>query len=59
MLKVNPHPDYPPEEGRYIRGTNFSPVAVAIIFTVLFLLILALASKIDHAVYHNPTTLID
>jgi tetrahydromethanopterin S-methyltransferase subunit A len=31
MLKLNPHPDYPPEEGRYIRGNDFSPVAVAII----------------------------
>ena len=31
MLKVNPHPDYPPEEGRYIRGNDFSPAAVAII----------------------------
>ena len=31
MLKVNPHPDYPPEEGRYIRGNDASPVAVAII----------------------------
>jgi tetrahydromethanopterin S-methyltransferase subunit A len=31
MLKVKPHPDYPPEEGRYIRGNDFSPVAVAII----------------------------
>lgn len=31
MLKVNPHPDYPPEEGRYIRGNDFSPVAMAII----------------------------
>jgi tetrahydromethanopterin S-methyltransferase subunit A len=31
MLKVDPHPDYPPEEGRYIRGNDFSPVAVAII----------------------------
>jgi len=31
MLKVNPHPDYPPEEGRYMRGNDFSPVAVAII----------------------------
>lgn len=30
-MKVNPHPDYPPEEGRYIRGNDFSPVAVAII----------------------------
>ncbi len=31
MLKVNPHPDYPPEEGRYLRGNDFSPAAVAII----------------------------
>jgi tetrahydromethanopterin S-methyltransferase subunit A len=31
MLKVKPHPDYPPEEGRYIRGNDNSPVAVAII----------------------------
>jgi len=31
MLKVTPHSDYPPEEGRYIRGNDFSPVAVAII----------------------------
>jgi len=31
MLKVNPHPDYPPEEGRYIRGNDFSPAALAII----------------------------
>ena len=31
MLKVNPHPDYPPEEGRYLRGNDFSPIAVAVI----------------------------
>lgn len=31
MLKVNPHPDYPPEEGRYIRGNDFSPVVLAVI----------------------------
>jgi tetrahydromethanopterin S-methyltransferase subunit A len=31
MLKVKTHPDYPPEEGRYIRGNDSSPVAVAII----------------------------
>jgi len=31
MVKVNPHPDYPPEEGRYVRVNDFSPVAVAII----------------------------
>ena len=31
MLKVKPHPDYPPEEGRFVRGNDFSPVAVAIV----------------------------
>ncbi len=31
MQKVNPHSNYPSEEGRYIRGNDFSPVAVAII----------------------------
>jgi tetrahydromethanopterin S-methyltransferase subunit A len=31
MLKVTPHPDYPPEEGRYIRGNDFSPVVVVIV----------------------------
>ena len=31
MLKITPHPDYPPEDGRYIRGNDASPVAVAII----------------------------
>ncbi len=31
MLKVKTSPDYPPEEGRYLRGNDASPVAVAII----------------------------
>ena len=31
ILKVKPHPDYPPEEGRYLRGNDASPVAVMII----------------------------
>ncbi len=31
MRKADPHPDYPPEEGRYLRGNDFSPVAVAVI----------------------------
>ena len=31
MLKVKPHPDYPPEEGRYLRSNDNSPAAVAII----------------------------
>jgi tetrahydromethanopterin S-methyltransferase subunit A len=29
--KVNPHGDYPPEPGRYVRGNDFSPVAVVVI----------------------------
>ena len=33
MLKVDPHQDYPPEEGRFLRGNDRSPVAVAIILT--------------------------
>ena len=31
MLKTKPHPDYPPEPGRYLRGNDFSPAVVAII----------------------------
>ncbi len=31
MLKVKPSPDYPTEEGRYLRGNDYSPVAVAVI----------------------------
>lgn len=31
MLKVDPHPDYPPEDGRYLRGNDRSPAAVAIV----------------------------
>ncbi len=31
MLKVSPHPDYPPEEGSYVRGNDFSPVALAVV----------------------------
>jgi tetrahydromethanopterin S-methyltransferase subunit A len=31
MLKVSPHPDYPPEEGRYLRGDDYSPAALAVI----------------------------
>jgi tetrahydromethanopterin S-methyltransferase subunit A len=33
MLKVNPHPAYPPEEGRYLKGNDYSPAAVVIILT--------------------------
>ena len=31
MLKVDPHDEYPPEHGRFLRGNDRSPVAVAII----------------------------
>ncbi len=31
MLKVDPHQDYPPEDGRYLRGNDRSPAAVAIV----------------------------
>jgi tetrahydromethanopterin S-methyltransferase subunit A len=31
MLKVEPSHDYPTEEGRYLRGNDFSPVAVAVV----------------------------
>ncbi len=33
MLKVSLHEEYPPEEGRYLRGNDYSPVAVIIILT--------------------------
>lgn len=31
MLKLKPSDGYPPEEGRYLRGNDFSPVAVCVI----------------------------
>lgn len=31
MLKTEPHFDYPPEDGRYLRGNDYSPVAVVVI----------------------------
>jgi tetrahydromethanopterin S-methyltransferase subunit A len=31
MLKADPHDEYPPEDGRFLRGNDRSPVAVAII----------------------------
>jgi tetrahydromethanopterin S-methyltransferase subunit A len=31
VLKVKPPDDYPPEEGRYVRGNDYSPVAVCVI----------------------------
>jgi len=43
MRKVDPHPTYPPEEGRYLRGNDFSPVVVAIILNTD-------ADKISHEI---------
>ncbi|TES84414.1 tetrahydromethanopterin S-methyltransferase subunit A [Candidatus Aerophobetes bacterium] len=31
MKKIEPPPEYPPEEGRYLRGNDYSPVAVVVI----------------------------
>lgn len=31
--KFPPHPAYPPEEGRFLRGNDYSPAAVVIILT--------------------------
>lgn len=31
LLKVKPPVDYPPEEGHYIRGNDYSPVAVVVL----------------------------
>jgi tetrahydromethanopterin S-methyltransferase subunit A len=31
MLKVSPAPNYPAEEGRFLRGNDLSPVAVAVV----------------------------
>jgi len=31
MLKAEPASSYLPEEGRYLRGNDYSPVAVAVI----------------------------
>ena len=31
MFKAEPASNYPPEEGRFLRGNDYSPVAVAVI----------------------------
>lgn len=31
IKKVEPAADYPPEEGCYLRGNDYSPVAVAVV----------------------------
>jgi hypothetical protein len=31
MLKAEAYPDYPPEEGRYLRGNDYSPVVVVVV----------------------------
>jgi tetrahydromethanopterin S-methyltransferase subunit A len=33
MRKVKPHPEYPPEDGRYLRGNDYSPAVVVVILT--------------------------
>ena len=33
MLKVDPYLDYPPEEGSYVRGIDYSPVIVVIVLS--------------------------
>ena len=33
MLKIDPAPDYPTEDGLYLRGNDYSPVAVAVVLT--------------------------
>jgi tetrahydromethanopterin S-methyltransferase subunit A len=30
ILKVKPAPEYPPEDGHYLRGNDYSPVAVVV-----------------------------
>jgi tetrahydromethanopterin S-methyltransferase subunit A len=34
MLKVKPPGEYPPEEGRYLRGNDYSPVVVVVLLNV-------------------------
>src|SRR5450759_2180349 len=31
MIKATPHPNYPAEAGRYIRGNDASPVALVVV----------------------------
>lgn len=31
ILKVKPPQDYPPERGHYLRGNDYSPVAVVVL----------------------------
>jgi len=31
MLKIKPSSEYSPEEGRYLRGSDYSPVAVVVL----------------------------
>lgn len=36
MLKVKPPAEYPPEEGRYLRGNDYSPVAVVVLLNAAY-----------------------
>jgi NAD-dependent dihydropyrimidine dehydrogenase PreA subunit/uncharacterized low-complexity protein len=51
ILKVDPPPEYPPEEGRFLRGNDYSPVAVvAILDTYDFKIPPELARLVEVAV---------
>lgn len=51
ILNVNPPPDYPPEEGRYLRGNDYSSVAViAILDTYNFKIPTELVKLIEVAI---------
>ncbi len=36
VLKVPPVPEYPPEDGHYLRGNDYSPVAVVVTLNTLY-----------------------
>jgi len=51
MLKVDPPPEYPPEKGRFLRGNDYSPVAVvAILDTFDFKIPLELVKLIETSI---------
>jgi NAD-dependent dihydropyrimidine dehydrogenase PreA subunit len=53
MLKVVTLPEYPPEEGRFLRGNDFSPVAVvAILDTFDFKIPSELVKLVARALRH-------
>lgn len=36
IRKVKPPPEYPPEEGHYLRGNDYSPATVAILLHTFY-----------------------